>query len=241
MIEQTIQKLQKLKLYSMAEVFHEMCTKPQNIGTDASEVVSFMVEAEYDKRKNNRITRILRQARLKMPTACLEDLDYTAKRTLKKSMINNIVLSNFIDNRHNILISGPTGVGKSYIVCAFGNMAARKAVAVQYFRVSKFLEYMTAEKAMGNYLKTIEKIGKIPVLILDDLGPDVMDKKQRNIMMEVIEERYLTATTIVASQLPIEQWYSVFDEPSTADAVMDRLLHNAHKMELQGDSMRRNQ
>lgn len=240
MIEQTIQKLQNLKLYAMAEVFREMCMKPQNPGTDASEVVAFMVEAEYDKRKNNRITRLLRQARLKMPTACLEDLDYTAKRTLKKSMINDIVLSNFIDNRHNILISGPTGVGKSYIACALGNMAARKAIAVQYFRVSKFFEYMAAEKAMGNYLKTIEKIGKIPVLILDDLGPDVMDKKQRNIMMEVIEERYLTATTIVASQLPIEQWYSVFDEPSTADAVMDRLLHNAHKMELQGDSMRKN-
>lgn len=240
MIEQTVHKLQKLKLYAMSEVFREMCMKPQNTGTDASEVVAFMVEAEFNKRKNNRITRLLRQSRLKMPTACLEDLDYTAKRTLKKSMINDIVLSNFIDNRHNILISGPTGVGKSYIACAFGNMAARKSVAIQYFRVSKFLEYMTAEKAMGNYLKTIEKIGKIPVLILDDLGPDVMDKKQRNIMMEVIEERYLTATTIVTSQLPIEQWYSVFDEPSTADAVMDRLLHNAHKMELQGDSMRKN-
>jgi len=240
MIEQTVHKLQEMKLYSMAEVFGEMCTKPKHAGADASEVVAFMVEAEYDRRKNNRIARLLRQARLKMPTACLEDLDYTAKRTLKKSMINDIVLSNFIDNRHNILISGPTGVGKSYIACAFGNMAARKTIAVQYFRVSKFLEYMAAEKAMGNYLKVIEKIGKIPVLILDDLGPDMMDKKQRNIMMEVIEERYLIASTIVASQLRIGDWYSVFDEPSIADAIMDRLLHNAHKIELDGDTMRKN-
>lgn len=240
MIEQTVHKLQEMKLYSMAEVFSEMCTNPKHAGADASEVGAFMVEAEYDKRKNNRITRLLRQARLKMPTACLEDLDYTAKRTLKKSMINDIVLSNFIGNRHNILISGPTGVGKSYIACAFGNMAARKAIAVQYFRVTMFLEYMAAEKAMGNYLKAIEKIGKIPVLILDDLGPDMMDKKQRNIMMEVIEERYLTATTIVASQLRIGDWYSVFDEPSIADAIMDRLLHNAHKIELDGDTMRKN-
>jgi DNA replication protein DnaC len=240
MIEQTVYKLQVMKLYRMAEVFNERCTNPKHAGADVSEVVAFMVEAEYDKRKNNRITRLLRQARLKMPTACLEDLDYTAKRTLKKSMINDIVLSNFIDNRHNILISGPTGVGKSYIACAFANLAARKTIAAKYFRVSKFLEYMAAEKALGNYLKAIEKIGKIPVLILDDLGPDVMDKKQRNIMMEVIEERYLTATTILASQLQIGDWYSVFDEPSTADAIMDRLLHNAHKIELDGDSMRKN-
>lgn len=240
MIEQTVHKLQEMKLYSMAEVFNEMCTNPKHAGADTSEVVAFMVEAEYDKRKNNRITRLLRQARLKMPNACLEDLDYTAKRTLKKSMINDIVLSNFIDNHHNILISGPTGVGKSYIACAFGNMAARKAIAVQYFRISMFLEYMAAEKAMGNYLKAIEKISKIPVLILDDLGPDMMDKKQRNIMMEVIEVRYLTATTIVASQLRIGDWYSVFDEPTIADAIMDRLLHNAHKIELEGDTMRKN-
>jgi DNA replication protein DnaC len=239
MMEQTIHKLHEMKLYAMAEVFRQGCQSSDKANLTTSELVAFMVDAEYDKRKNNRISRLLRQAKLKIPSACIEDFDYTAKRNLRKEMINDILLSDFMANHHNVLISGPTGVGKSYIACALGNMACRRNVAVLYFRVSKFLEYMTAEKAMGNYLKSIEKIGKIPIIILDDLGPDILDKKQRNIMMEIIEERYLTATTIMASQLPLDQWYSVFDEPTIADAIMDRLLHNAHKIELKGDSMRR--
>lgn len=239
MMEQTVHKLHDMKLYAMADIFRQKCQAPDKGDLTATELVSFMVEAEYGKRKNSRITRLLRQAKLKIPSACIEDLDYTAKRSLRKDTINDILLSDFIANHHNVLISGPTGVGKSYIACALGNMACRKNIAVLYFRVSKFLEHMAGEKAMGNYLKSVEKVGKVPIVILDDLGPDFMDKKQRNIMMEVIEERYLTGTTIMTSQLPLDQWYSVFDEPTIADAIMDRLLHNAHKIELKGDSMRR--
>ena len=239
MIEQTISRLHNMKLYAMSEVLSELTKDTSRSDLTVIEAVSFMVDAEYNKRKNNRIKRLLHQAKLKMPSACFEDINYSAKRNLKKDKLNSILLSDFITNHHNVLICGPTGVGKSYVACAFGNMACRNRTPVLYFRVSKFLEFMTVERAMGNYLKAIEKIGKVPILILDDLGPDIMDKKQRNIMMEVIEERYLTATTIMTSQLPIDQWYSVFDEPTIADAIMDRLLHNAHKIEIEGDSMRR--
>jgi DNA replication protein DnaC len=228
-----------MKLYAMSEVLSQLIQDASRSDLTVTEAVSFMVDAEYNKRKNNRIKRLLGQAKLKMTSACFEDINYSAKRTLKKDQLNSILLSDFIVNHHNVLISGSTGIGKSYIACAFGNMACRKRLTVLYFRVSKFLEYMAVERAMGNYLKAIEKIGKVQLLILDDLGPDIMDKKQRNIMMEVIEERYLTATTIMTSQLPIDQWYSVFDEPTTADAIMDRLLHNSHKIEIEGDSMRR--
>jgi len=239
MIEQTMNRLHNMKLYAMGEVLSQLIQDTSRSDLTVTEAVSFMVDAEYNKRKNNRIKRLLRLAKLKMPSACFEDINYSAKRNLKKDQLNSILLSDFIANHHNVLISGPTGVGKSYIACAFGNVTCRKRTPVLYFRVSKFLEYMAAEQAMGNYLKTIEKIGKVPMLILDDLGPDIMDKKQRNIMMEVVEERYLAATTIMTSQLPIDQWYSVFGEPAIADAIMDRLLHNAYKIELEGDSMRR--
>ena len=236
MIEETIRKLNDMKLFAMSDKLREFT---QNNQLSSIEQLAFMVDAEYDRRKNNRIKRLLRNAKIKLTMACVEDIDYSPARNLKKDALADLLLGNFIEHHNNVLISGATGTGKTYVACALANLACRHGYTALYYRASIFLEFMESEKATGNYLKTLEKLAKVKLLVLDDLGPDVMNKQQRNIFLDIVEERYLLTSTIITSQPPLDQWYGVFDEPTTADAVCDRLFHNAHKILLKGDSMRK--
>lgn len=239
MTEETIRKLNEMKLFAMADKMREFTHNNQSGHLDSTEQLACMVDAEYDRRKNNRIKRLLRNAKIKLTMACVEDIDYSPARNLKKDALTDILRCDFIEHHHNVLISGATGTGKTYIACALANLACRHGYTALYYRASKFLEFMESEKAIGNYLKTLEKCAKIKLLVLDDIGPDVMNKQQRNIFLDIVEERYLLTSTIITSQLPLDQWYGVFDEPTVADAVCDRLFHNAHKILLKGDSMRK--
>ena len=239
MITQTTQKLNDMRLYEMTSKLEEFHKSTKLNTVEPLEMITYMVDAEYDKRKQNRIARLTKNARAKIPTACIQDIKFSARRNLKKENLHDVLTAQFIDHNQNVLISGATGVGKTYLACALANLACTKGLTTLYFRVSRFLEHMNQEQALGNYLKYVDKIGKIKLLVLDDLGPDVMTTSQRKMFMEIIEERYLTASTIIASQLPLEQWYSVFGEESTADAICDRIFHNAYKIQLKGDSMRK--
>lgn len=236
MIEETIRKLNDMKLFAMSDKLREFT---QNNQLSSIEQLAFMVDAEYDRRKNNRIKRLLRNAKIKLTMACVEDIDYSPARNLKKDALADLLLGNFIEHHNNVLISGATGTGKTYVACALANLACRHGYTALYYRASIFLEFMESEKATGNYLKTLEKLAKVKLLVLDDLGPDVMNKQQRNIFLDIVEERYLLTSTIITSQLTLDQWYGIFDEPTIADAVCDRLFHNAHKILLKGDSMRK--
>ena len=236
MIEETLRKLNDMKLFAMADTLRELT---QNNRLASIEQLAFMVDAEYYRRKNNRIKRLLGNAKIKLGMACVEDIDYSTARNLKKDELTDLLLCNFIEHHHNVLISGATGTGKTYVACALANLACRHGYTALYYRTSRFLECMGSEKATGNYLKTLDKFTKIKLLVLDDLGPDVMNKQQRTIFLDIVEERYLLSSTIITSQLPLDQWYGVFDEPTTADAVCDRLFHNAHKIVLKGDSLRK--
>jgi DNA replication protein DnaC len=239
MIQSTIEKLVDMKLFAMADKAREIMNSPSSseMGTEA--LLSFCVDAEYDKRKAARLTRLLRDAKIKLSNACVEEINFKHKRNISKDMMADIISGAALSNKVNILISGSTGVGKSYIACAVANLACRNNLSTQYFRVSRFLEHMAAQKALGHYLKAIDKLGTVKLLVLDDLGPDIMTAEQRNIFLEVIEDRYLTWPTIVTSQLAFEQWYDVFGDQTVADAICDRLFHNARKIHLEGDSMRK--
>jgi DNA replication protein DnaC len=240
MILATVDKLNDMRLYAMAQKATELSQSPKAADLGATEMLSFCVDAEHDKRRQSRHTRLLKNARIKLGSACVEEIDFKHKRNLTKDAMEDILSGAALEHKENILISGPTGVGKTYLACAIANLACRKGLTTQYYRVSRFLEHMTAQKALGHYLKAIGKIGGHKLLVLDDLGPDIMSAEHRNAMMEVVEERYLVWPTVVASQLPFEQWYDVFGDQTIADAICDRLFHNARKIQLEGASMRKN-
>jgi DNA replication protein DnaC len=239
MLQATIKKLVDMKLFTMAQKAEQLSSSPTASGLGPMQMLSFCVDAEYDKRKAARLTRLLKDARIKHTGACVVEIDYRHKSNLSKDEMADLVSGSALEHKANILISGPTGVGKSYIACAIANLACRNNLTTQYFRVSRFLEHMGAERAMGHYLKAIDKVGAVKLLILDDLGPDIMTAEQRNVFLEVIEERYLNWPTIITSQLAFEQWYEVFGDQTTADAICDRIFHNARKIQLEGDSMRK--
>jgi DNA replication protein DnaC len=239
MKEETLRKLKEMYLHTMASKYQELEQSSSFGQLTVSELLSIIVDAEYEKRKTNKVNRLLKLARIKLSSACIEDIEYGAKRNLKKSDLESILSSQYLQLHHNVLISGATGVGKSYIACALANQACRMGLPALYFRSSRLLEHISAEKALGNYLKAIDRMGKIKLLVIDDLGPEIMTKEQRTVFMDIIDERYLTASTVIASQLPFEQWYAVFEDPTLADAICDRLFHNAFKIQLKGESMRK--
>jgi DNA replication protein DnaC len=239
MIQATIEKLVDMKLFAMAEKAEQMDKSPNASALGSMELLSFCVDAEYDKRRAARLTRLKRDAHIKHASACVEEIDFKHNRNLSKDAMADILSGTALEHKSNILITGPTGVGKSFIACAVANLACQKNLTTQYFRVPRFLEYMAAQKALGNYLKAIDKAGSVKLLVLDDLSADIMTAEQRNVFLEVIEERYLCWPTIVTSQLPFEQWYDVFGDQTSADAICDRLFHNARKIQLKGESMRK--
>ena len=239
MTQETLRKLRQLKLHAMADKIEEMAASQRLENQPPTEVLALIVDSEYDRRKQNQIARLLRDAKIKLPQACIEDIEFSSKRNISKDAFRDLADASFLQRNQNILVSGPTGVGKTYIASALANLACRNGFSSRYFRLSKFLETVILEKRLGNYLKAIEKFGKIKLLVLDDIGPDVLTKEERNIFMDMIEERYLTASTILTSQLPFDQWYAVFEDATVADAICDRIFHNAVNLQIKGESMRK--
>ena len=239
MNEITIRKLTELKLHGMADKLTELAQSPKYSSLSHDELFGLVVDHEHSRRRNSRIDRLLKAAKMKIANACLEDLEYSAKRNLRREQIQNILDSRFLENGHNVIISGKTGVGKTYIACALAQAACREGHSSQYFRVTRLLETLKQEKHIGNYLKTIDQLGKKTLLVVDDIGPDVMTKEERNFFFEIVEERYMKTSTIFTSQLPFAQWYEVFEDHTVADAICDRIFHNAHKIDLDGETMRK--
>lgn len=203
--------------------------------------VSLLVDEEHLHRQHLKQTRMLTQARLKIFSACLENIDYRHPRGLIKNKVVQLQNLNWLVEHHNLLISGPTGVGKTYLACAFGQWACRHGYSTLYFRCSRLFGDLLAAKGEGNYLNHLKKLGKAKLLIIDDFGLHSMSDTDRKDFMEVIEERYMTGSTIIAGQLPLKDWHEFIGEPAMADAILDRLFHVAYKFELKGGSMRKNQ
>jgi DNA replication protein DnaC len=239
MNEPTIDKLYRLRLAAMAEAWTEQnkSAKVGDLGFD--ERFAMLVDAEYLARDNRRLTRLLKDAQLRLSNACVEDIDMSPARGLDKATIRQLGSCGWLAEHLNVLLSGPTGVGKSYIACAFGHAACRKGHRVLYRRVPRMLDELALSRADGTYVKLLAKLTRSELLILDDWGLGSLKEPQRHDLLEVLEDRYGRLSTIVTSQLPISKWHEWIGDPTLADAILDRLVNNAYKVDLRGHSRRK--
>jgi DNA replication protein DnaC len=238
--EQTIATLNALKLFGMARGFEERLNSSKPAELSHAEFVGLLVQDEKTYRDNQRLKRLLRNARLRQPAA-LEDVDYRHPRGLSKQMILELCNTQWIDARRNVLITGPTGIGKSYIACALGNFAARAGYPVLYLRAPRLFETLQQARGDGSHLKTLTRLAKVQMLIIDDFLLTPLSDWERRDLLEIVEDRYQSGATVITSQCPIGDWHPNIGDPTLADAICDRLLHNAYKIELKGDSMRKDQ
>jgi DNA replication protein DnaC len=236
--EQTLQTLNALKLFGMARSFADKIAHPSAADLSHPEFFALIVQDEKTYRDNIRLKRLLLNAKLTQ-SACLEDIDYKHPRGLNKQTILELSSTDWISRHDTVLLTGPTGVGKSYLACALGNFAARQGHTVLYLRAPRLFEMLLAAKADGSHLKMLTRLAKVQLLVLDDLFLTPLDDLQRNDLLEIIEDRYRKTPTIITSQCPIKDWHAIIGEPTVADAILDRLLHHAYKIELKGESIRK--
>jgi DNA replication protein DnaC len=237
--EPTKEKLYAMRLPVMAMAWEQQEKDPKLRELDFGERFGLLVEAEYRARDNRRLMRLLKQAELRIPDACMEDLQSGPERGLPVSTVRQLATGVWIGEHLNVLVSGATGVGKSYLACALGQMACRQGLAVLYRRVPRLFEELRVARAEGSYARKLLKMAKTDLLILDDLGLGHLDETQRHDLLEVLEDRYGKRSTVVTSQLPIRNWHDWIGDPTLADAILDRLVHNAYKVQLKGPSRRK--
>ena len=235
--QQTISILHSLKLHGMARSFEERLADPNQATLPHDEFVGLLVQDEKLYRDNLRLRRLLKKAKLRQE-ASLEDIDYTASRGLSRQVMLELADPEWVLAFRNVLISGPAGVGKSYIACALGNAAARAGFTVLYVRAPRLFETLQQSRGDGSHLKALARLSRVQLLIIDDFLLTPLSEIERRDLLEIIEDRYQAGATIIASQCPIKDWYPNIGDPTLADAVCDRLLHNAYKIEMMGDSMR---
>lgn len=239
----TINQLRELRLTTMADKFREQSDdgsrgQPDLSSLSFEERFGLLVEAEWLSRRSKRFDRLIVQAGFRFP-ACLEDVDYQGKQGIAKSEIIRLSTGNYLKKNLNVLISGPTGVGKTYLVCALGRAACLQGAGVIYLRVSDLFLRLADAHLDGRYDSLRSKLSKIPLLILDDFGLKKFTLEETHEIMELVERRYGRAATIISGQLPHSAWHDLFPDPTLADAILDRIIHNAYRYNITGDSMRK--
>lgn len=239
LIQQTLTTLKQLKLSGMAQAVERQIQQPSLHMLSFDERLGMIVDEELSYRENRRLTRLLKEAKLRFSAACMEDVDYDVRRGLDRSQMAGLSRCDWVQHQQNILITGATGCGKTWLACALGNQAARKGYTVLYRRTPRLLESLAIAHADGTLPKLRQQLAKAHVLILDDWGLAPLNAMARSDLLEILDDRINTTTTIVTSQLPVSAWHSYIGDPTLADAILDRLVHTAHHLSLKGDSLRK--
>jgi DNA replication protein DnaC len=234
----TLDKLHTLKLTGMARAFTQQLSTPDIDRLGFAERLGLLVDHELTERENRRLVTRLKKARLRQ-SATLEDLDTHTPRGLDQGLLAQLGACRWLAERLNVLICGPTGVGKSYLACALAHRACREGYTAQYLRLPRLLEDLALARADGTYPKLLTRLARLDLLVLDDWGLAKLNDPQSRDLLEVLEDRYERRSTLVTSQLPTKHWHEVISDPTLADAILDRLVHNAYTLNLKGESMRK--
>jgi len=240
LIEQTLEDLKHLKLYGMVQALDEQRTNASTQELTFEERLGLCVDAEKQDRENRRLARSLKTAKFKH-NACPEDINYRDARGLDRQVISNLLTCDWVEKSLNTIITGPTGVGKTWIACALGQQVARKGYSVIYKRLSRLFEELEIAYGDGSLIKLRAKLAKTRLLILDDWALAPITERGRQELLEIIDDHMGNGSILITSQHPIEQWHEYIGEPTVADAILDRLVHRAHRIELRGESLRKNQ
>lgn len=238
--QQTLDKLYAMKLLGMADGFKEQIQQPSLQDLSFDQRFGMLVDTQWTWKENKRLKRLLKEAKLKLQ-ASVEDIDYKTSRGIEKPVMLNLISCNWIRKQQNLLISGPTGVGKTFLACALAQKACREGFRTLYLRMPQFFYQIALARADGSYASLMKRFSKTHLIVLDDLGLTALTDMERRDLLEVIEDRHGLSSTLITSQLPIENWHDHIGDPTIADAILDRIIHSAHRIQLKGGSMRRKQ
>jgi DNA replication protein DnaC len=237
-IEQTLEKLSQMKLSGMLQALEDWMRRKSSEALDPADLVGLLVDAEFTARQNRQLTRRLQEARFP-ERATVEEINYQHHRNLQKQKMLELVSCRWVAERQNLIITGPTGIGKTYLPCALGEKACRMGYRVLYTRAPRLFEDLYRARAEGTYPRALQRLSKMHVLVIDDLGCAPLEASDRRDLREVLEDRYGTSSTVITSQIDPDNWHSFIGDETVAHAVCDRLVHNAHRLKLKGESIRK--
>jgi DNA replication protein DnaC len=238
MTQETLEKIKRLKLSGMARAYQTSLENNILSNLSADELITMLVESEWDDRQNRNIERRLRNAKFRYQSS-IENIDYESERNLDRNQMMRFAECTYIRKQENILITGSTGIGKSHIATALGHQACTQGFKVYYANMAKLFSRLKMGKADGSYMREISRIERQDLLILDDFGLLPIDNQNRSALMEIIEDRHKKSSMIITSQLPVNCWHEVIGEKTIADAILDRIVHDAHRIDLKGESLRK--
>ena len=237
--QNTIEKMKQMRLSGMAQMHYTNITNNINMDHTIDQYITMLVDQEWESRQNKKIQNLTKAARFRYP-ATIRDIDYSANRQLDKNTFERLALLDFVRNHENLIITGATGTGKSYLAQALGHQACIMLIKTLYFNTTRLMSHLKLSRLEGTYSKNIANLEKADLLILDDFGLNAFDNQDRQALMDIVETKHDRSSLIISTQIPVSGWHELIGEPTIADAILDRIVHSSHRIQLKGESMRKN-